>query len=150
MVRRANGRVKDADEARLVRAVGQRLRWLREACEQLDPGHHSLTQWATALGYDHSSLSRWENGQYLPRADIIWRIVHATQTDWNYIYGGILSPEIPEKLRETLLAAHPGDLVAAADFYRERARGHAALRSLSVSIQAQGTDRRNKQKPKRP
>jgi transcriptional regulator with XRE-family HTH domain len=129
-----------------VRAVGQRLRWLREACEQLDPGHRSLTQWATALGYDHSSLSRWENGKYLPRADIIWRIVQATQTDWNYIYGGVLSPEVPETLRETLLAAHPGDLVAAADFYRERARAHAALRSLSVAIEAQGTDRRRKRK----
>ena len=144
MVRLANGRIKDEDEVRLVREVGQRLRWLREMCEQLDPGHHSLTQWAEALGYDHSSLSRWERGEYLPRADIIWRIVNATQTDWNYLFGGILAPEVPETLRKALLAAHPADLKEQATFYRERARAHGAIRSLSVAIQELGKDRRRR------
>lgn len=142
MARLANGRVKDDEEVRLIREIGQRIRWLREACEQLDPGHHSLTQWAAALGYDHTSLSRWERGQHLPRVDIIWRIVQATQTDWNYVFHGIVAPEMPERLRATLLAAHPRDLVEQEVFYRERARAHRALKSLSVSIQEQGKTRR--------
>lgn len=142
MARLANGRVKDADEVRLIREIGERIRWLREACEHLDPGHHSQSQWAAALGYDHTSLSRWERGQHLPRVDIIWRIVQATQTDWNYVFHGIVAPEMPERLRATLLAAHPRDLVEQEVFYRERARAHRALKSLSVSIQEQGKSRR--------
>ena len=95
----------------LVRDIGKRLRWLREAYEQREPLHHGQAQWAQAFGISPPSLSRYEAGLISPPAYVLSDIALQSDASMDYLFFGVLSADMPPWLRQSLLTAHPGELL---------------------------------------
>jgi transcriptional regulator with XRE-family HTH domain len=105
----------------LLAEIGERLRWVREAHEILEPLQHSQAQWAAALGVSASSLSRWESGKQLPILQVLENHVYLSGVDFNYLFFGVLSSKIMPKIREVLQREHP-ELHNEALYFRDRDR----------------------------
>jgi transcriptional regulator with XRE-family HTH domain len=86
---------------------GRRLRWLREACEELEPGMHSQEQWAEACNVDPATMSRWEHGFVGNNFDALVRIALSTEVDMDYLFLGVVPDWTPEPLRKLLHQRHP-------------------------------------------
>jgi transcriptional regulator with XRE-family HTH domain len=105
----------------LLAEIGERLRWVREAHESLEPLQHSQAQWAAALGVSASSLSRWESGKQLPILQVLHDHVYLSGVDFNYLFFGVLSSRMMPTIRDVLAKAHP-ELQPEAAFFRVRDR----------------------------
>jgi transcriptional regulator with XRE-family HTH domain len=101
--------------------IGDRLRWVREAHEILEPLQHSQAQWAAALGVSASSLSRWESGKQLPILQVLENHVYLSGVDFNYLFFGVLSSRILPKVRDVLRREHP-ELYDEEVYFRDRDR----------------------------
>jgi hypothetical protein len=101
--------------------MGQRIRWLREAYEEQQPGRHSQTQWAEALGITTEMMHRIEHGKSFPW-DVLFRIIYRSGACLDYLVWGAPNPDstLPW-LFERLTKAHP-ELVPIDRFRRERSR----------------------------
>jgi DNA-binding XRE family transcriptional regulator len=90
-----------------LRAVGQRLMWLREAFG------HTQVEWADSLGVTNQVINRWEAGQRLPHLDIVATIIRETRASADYVFLGLLTVEMDPELRQYLLRHHRADLKVA-------------------------------------
>ena len=110
-------------ERRMRQRVGSHLRWLREALEVLQPGEHSLPQWAARNGYDFATWFRWERGDYQPPLAVLGSIALSYGASFEYFIYGVLPDVMPEDLRTELVATHGLSLStqAAWDQHREQA-----------------------------
>jgi transcriptional regulator with XRE-family HTH domain len=86
--------------------VGKRLLWLREACDELEPGAHTQERWAAIYHINASTLSRWETGMGAPNYDILLSIALSTRVDLNYFFLGVLPHWMPDDLRAVLQGKH--------------------------------------------
>jgi Helix-turn-helix domain len=91
----------------IMQDFGHRLRWLREACEELEPGMHSQEQWAEAYSVNAATMSRWENGFVGNNFDALVSIALSTGVDMNYLFLGVVPEWTPEPLRDLLYLRHP-------------------------------------------
>jgi hypothetical protein len=99
----------------IMRAFGQRLRWLREAMEELEPGLHSQQQWAELYDVDAATISRWENGFLGNNFEALISIVFGAGVDMNDLFFGAVPDWTPEPLRDLLFLRHP-ELLSAAQY----------------------------------
>jgi transcriptional regulator with XRE-family HTH domain len=122
-IRRAN--------AAMIRQIGEKLRWIREAYEAREPLRHSQAQWAEALGIEASQLSRIENGKQMPPPDILFRVVYLSGASMDYVFFSVVSPEMMLPwLCQALIEAHPTQLKSVDAFLVDRG---ALLQSLPLS-----------------
>jgi transcriptional regulator with XRE-family HTH domain len=117
--KRVDGINKRTASAELLAEIGERLRWVREAHESLEPLQHSQAQWAAALGVSASSLSRWESGKQLPILQVLENHVYLSGVDFNYLFFGVLSSRIIPRIRDVLLREHP-ELHNEVAYFRDR------------------------------
>jgi transcriptional regulator with XRE-family HTH domain len=112
---------KRAANAELLRGIGERMRWIREAYEAAEPLRHSQAQWATALDLQASQLSRFENGKQMAPPDILIRLVFYSGASMDYLFFRVVSEEMMVPwLCHALLAAHPGQLLTTGAFLSDR------------------------------
>jgi transcriptional regulator with XRE-family HTH domain len=104
---------------------GHHLRWLREACEELEPGMHSREQWAEAYKVDPATVSRWEHGFVGDNVDALFSIAISSGVDMNYLFEGVVPDWTPEPLRKLLHQRHPA-LMTAAQYAATRRLHHLA------------------------
>ena len=122
-IRRAN--------AAMIRQIGEKLRWIREAYEAREPLRHSQQQWAEALGIEASQLSRIENGKQMPPPDILFRVVYLSGASMDYVFFSVVSEEVMLPwLCKALLETHPIPLKSVETFLVDRG---ALLESLPLS-----------------
>ena len=93
---------------------GRRLRWLREACEELDPGMHSQEQWAQVYDLSPATISRWEKGLIGNNFDVLISIALSTEVDMDYLFLGVVPEWTPKPLRNLLHQKNPGLMTRAA------------------------------------
>jgi hypothetical protein len=89
-----------------MRDFGNRLRWLREAMEELEPGLHSQQQWGDLYKVDAATISRWENGFFGTNFEALVSIVFGAGVDMNYLFFGVVPDWTPESLRDLLFLRH--------------------------------------------
>jgi transcriptional regulator with XRE-family HTH domain len=99
--------------------MGNHLRWLREAYEEIQPGHHMQAQWAAMLGVNASQLSRWENGTQVPHLDQLATIVFSTRCSFDYLILGVVSWSMASDVREILFRDHGLELNEPDDWERK-------------------------------
>ena len=104
----------------LLRLIGARMRWIREAYEAREPFAHSQKQWAEALDIQASLLSRFENGNQMAPPDILIRLVYYSGASMDYLFFGVLSEDMLPWLRKVLAAAHPTDVSSSRAFLSDR------------------------------
>ena len=104
-------RGRNSDEKLTASAImqdfGHRLRWLREACEELEPGYHSQEQWAEAYGINPATMSRWENGFLGTNYDVLISMALSAGVGMDYLFLGVVPPWTPTPLRDLLFQKHP-------------------------------------------
>src|SRR5947209_395643 len=80
---------RDRERDTLIRNMGKRIRWVREAYEEREKLQHSQAQWAQALGVSKTMMSRIESGQIAP-IDILFRIIYRSGASLDYLVWGVL------------------------------------------------------------
>lgn len=95
---------KDTVTDERLAAIGNRLRWLREALG------HSQVEWAKRLRITRMTLNKWESGTRLPNLDILVTICDASGASMDYLIRGIVTPGMPMELVEPLHRLHAPDL----------------------------------------
>lgn len=123
---------------------GHRLRWLREACEELEPGMHSQEQWATVYNLSPATISRWEKGLIGNNFDVLISIALSTRVDMDYLFLGVVPEWTPASLRDLLHQRHPALMTRAAF-----AAG-LATQSLAGSLRAQRPPRQTRRRFRKP
>jgi len=88
----------------LLRDIGQRLQWLREAFG------HTQAQWARALQITPQQLNKWEAGTRMPNLDALVDIVRSFRASFDYLFQGHLSQEMAPELRARLFELHGSQL----------------------------------------
>lgn len=104
----------------LLRLIGGRMRWIREAYEAREPFAHSQQQWAAAFDIQASLLSRFENGKQMAPPDVLIRLMWFTGASMDYLFFGVLSDDMLPWLRKALAAAHPTDVSSKHAFLSHR------------------------------
>ena len=88
----------------LLKQIGQRIQWLREATG------HTQAQWARALKVTPQKLNKWEAGTRTPNLDDLVIIVKSTRASFDYLFLGRLTYEMNPELLEHLFEAHGDQL----------------------------------------
>lgn len=84
-----------------IKAVGQRLRWVREIVAD------SQTQAAELLGTDQSTYSQWENGKRLAPVHKMLEACALWGITLDYLYRGRLGGDMRRDVELRLVAHHP-------------------------------------------
>jgi hypothetical protein len=118
----------------LRRAIGQRLRWVREAYMAHD-SRHTQEAWAVICGVTAASFSRWEAGKLTPPLTKLVALSYACWVPIDCFTWGVLDRRrIPVWLYDSLLARHPGQFVDFEVWLQQNAqhaqREHASQQGL--------------------
>ena len=109
----------------LLKQIGQRIQWLREATG------HTQAQWARALKVTPQKLNKWEAGTRTPNLDDLVIIVKSTRASFDYLFLGRLTyemnPELLEHFREGMVRPQRGRIAAALRRGQERGEVRADL-----------------------
>ena len=92
----------------LLRDIGQRLLWLRQAFG------HSQAELARALQIPVQQLNKWEAGTRLPNLDALATIVTHYRASFDYLILGRLTLEMNFELRARLFEQHATELTQSA------------------------------------
>lgn len=112
MALRTNTETVKKERFRLLRQIGRRVRWLREAWERQEEGLHSQAQWAAALSVTAEMMSRIENGRQLAPVDVLVKIITFSGASADYVLLGVVNEQAMRQwLYESLMARHGGDLM---------------------------------------
>jgi transcriptional regulator with XRE-family HTH domain len=95
---------RSAKDATLT-AVGVRLQWLRVALG------HTQAEWARELRISNQQLNKWEAGTRLPNIDALITICDASGASMDYLFRGLLTPEMEPELLQVLFDAHGSELI---------------------------------------
>jgi transcriptional regulator with XRE-family HTH domain len=85
--------------------IGRRLVWLRQALG------HSQADWARELRISNQQLNKWEAGTRLPNIDALVTICDASGASMDYLFRGLLTPEMNPELLQILYDEHGSELV---------------------------------------
>ena len=105
----------------LLGQIGQRIRWVRQAYEDCEPGKHSQAQWARALGITPETYNRIELGRFMASPEVLIRIIHFSGISADYVLFGVLDDlVILDWLNRALHREHGAHLLSRAKYQRLR------------------------------
>lgn len=106
----------EGDASAWVRAVGQRLLWVREIVAD------NQTQAARMVEVDQSTFSLYEKGGRLVPPHVAMRMCAAWGLTLDYLYAGKLGSAVQQDVAVRLAAAHPELVEEAPPVSRRRAK----------------------------